>query len=260
MLQTDTSLQALWQPSPNFGPRPEGYQPNLLLLHYTAMSCGKAAVKWLCNPESQVSSHYLVDVDGTIVQMVREADRAWHAGVSCWAGETDINSCSIGIEIQNEGHALEVLPPYPEAQMQAVEALCADIVSRHKIPPHRVLGHSDVALGRKIDPGEAFDWQRLYKAGVGLWVEPIAQNQSGGFDLGDKGADIESLQNMLQTFGYGLEVTGLYDDLTKTAVTAFQRHWRQNCVNGIADMSTVQTLEKLIKSISECAGFKQVIT
>lgn len=218
------------------------------------MSCGDAAVKWLCNPAAQVSSHYLIDTDGRIIQMVREKDRAWHAGVSYWAGETDINSCSIGIEIQNEGHALDVLPPFPELQMQAVEALCLDIIQRHNIPAHRVLGHSDVAIGRKVDPGEAFDWERLCTVGVGLWVKPDPSEQVASEDkyslaAGDAGDRVLLLQSQLKQLGYGIDITGHYDDVTTATVTAFQRHWRQSCVNGIADMSTLQSLNKLCCSL-----------
>ncbi|MEM7621194.1 MAG: N-acetylmuramoyl-L-alanine amidase [Pseudomonadota bacterium] len=244
-LNTDTSLAAKWVPSPNFGPRPDGYKPELLVLHYTAMTCGKAAVKWLCNQESRVSSHYLIDSDGSIIQMVREDHRAWHAGISHWAGENDINSCSIGIEIQNEGHSLSILPTYPEIQMQAVVDLCLDIVKRHKIAASRVLGHSDVAFGRKIDPGEEFDWQRLYKAGVGHWVEPYPLEGDAGLDVGDTGNDVGDLQKRLCDYGYGLNITNVYDDKTKAAVMAFQQHWRQLCVNGMADMSTRKTLNDL---------------
>ena len=223
----------------------------MLLLHYTAMACGKAAVKWLCDTQSKVSAHYLIDVDGSVVQMVRESERAWHAGVSYWAGETDINSCSIGIEIQNEGHMLDVLPAFPEAQMQAIENLCSDIIQRHDISPSRILGHSDVAPGRKIDPGEAFDWKRLYNAGVGHWVEPIECMSEGSLDLGDHGEDVVSLQKMLRDYGYGIEPNGIYDASTQAVVFAFQQHWRQSCVDGKADMSTLQTLEKLSLSLQD---------
>ena len=132
----------------------------MLLLHYTGMELAEAALDWLTRQESGVSCHYLVDEEGRIAQLVPKSERAWHAGQSLWAGETDLNSCSIGIEIHNPGHDFDY-PDFPEAEMQAVEALCLDILSRHAIPPHRVLAHSDVAPGRKRDPGEKFDWQRL---------------------------------------------------------------------------------------------------
>lgn len=164
-----TSLQHIWCPSPNFGERKAAV--DMLIMHYTGMNSGEAAVNWLCNVESGVSSHYLVDVDGTITQMVSEGDRAWHAGKSSWDGVEDINSCSIGIEIQNEG-PLGDFPEFPDVQMMAVTELSLDIIARHKIADSRVLGHSDVAPGRKIDPGEKFPWQALAKTGVGCWPHP----------------------------------------------------------------------------------------
>jgi len=160
-----TRLQHIWCPSPNFGERKSNI--DMLLMHYTGMKCGQAAVKWLCTRESGVSCHYLVDIDGAITQMVCESKRAWHAGKSLWQGVEDINSCSIGIEIQNEG-PLANFPDYPEIQIDAVIALSKDIMARHEIMPERVLGHSDVAPGRKIDPGEKFPWQRLAEHGVSL--------------------------------------------------------------------------------------------
>jgi len=141
-------------------------------MHYTGMETGPAAVNWLCAKQSGVSCHYLVDVDGSITQMVCESKRAWHAGKSLWQGVEDINSCSIGIEIQNEG-PLAAFPDFPEIQIEAVMVLSQDIIARHLIVPQRVLGHSDVAPGRKIDPGEKFPWQKLADAGVGTWPHPV---------------------------------------------------------------------------------------
>lgn len=160
-----TQLQHIWCPSENFGERKSAI--DMLLMHYTGMNSGQAAVKWLCTPESSVSCHYLVDVDGSITQMVCESKRAWHAGKSFWQGVEDINSCSIGIEIQNEG-PLADFPDFADVQIDAVIALSKDIMVRHGIMPERVLGHSDVAPGRKIDPGEKFPWARLAKNGVSL--------------------------------------------------------------------------------------------
>ena len=249
MVECGAALNAVWEPSPNFGERLKGLCPTHLILHYTAMDCGSKAVKWLCNPESQVSSHYLVDTDGTIVQMVSEKDRAWHAGVSYWRGETDINSCSIGIEIQNLGYSVEVQPEYPDVQMNAVEALCKDILSRHNILPEYVLGHSDIAFQRKSDPGAAFDWKRLFDIGVGHWVEPEPIKNDNGLKLGDTGSEVAALKQLMQDYGYGLEVNEMFDEATQNAVKAFQYHWRQERVDGIADISTVHTLEKLFRSI-----------
>ena len=236
------------RPSPNHGPRRSGLTPTILLLHYTDMDSAERACAWLCNPEAQVSCHYLVDEDGTVVQMVDEDRRAWHAGKSCWAGESDINSCSIGIEVQNEGHEAGY-PDFPDVQMDAVEALCLDILSRHPIPPERVLAHSDVAPGRKIDPGEKFDWARLHRAGVGHWVEPVPVGDDAGLSAGSNEASVAQLQRSLNRYGYGIEETGKYDDETRIVVEAFQRHFRPSRVDGVADRSTLETLEKLIAAL-----------
>ncbi len=142
-------------PSPNHGPRAPGKPTDILLLHYTGMALPERALEWLCDPASQVSSHYLVFEDGRVVQLVDEARRAWHAGRSSWAGERDINSRSVGIEIVNPGHQFGYRP-FPEPQIDALIALCRAILSRHPIPPERVLAHSDVAPDRKEDPGELF--------------------------------------------------------------------------------------------------------
>ncbi len=241
----DSPLATLWCPSPNHEPRRHGRRPDLLLLHYTGMDSSDAALDWLTRPEARVSSHYLVDEDGRIVQMVAEAERAWHAGVSHWAGEDDINSCSIGIEIHNPGHVLGYVG-FPEPQMAAVEALCRDIVGRNAIPPERVLAHSDVAPARKADPGEKFDWARLARAGVGLWVEPAPDEGDAGLGPGEEGEAVRALQERLKAIGYGLETSGVYDRPTQDAVTAFQRHWRPARVDGRLDRSTNATLDRLL--------------
>ena len=237
------------RPSPNHGERRGNRAPDLLLLHYTGMDTAKAAIDWLCNPDAGVSCHYLVDEAGNIVQMVEEGRRAWHAGASCWAGESDINSCSIGIEIHNHGH-FKGYPDFPEPQMVAVEELCRDILSRHSILPTRVLAHSDVAPGRKIDPGEKFDWERLHHAGIGHWVEPVPLGVDAGLKFGAEGEAVLQLQSALATYGYGLDVTGRYDAFTRTVVAAFQLHFRPCRIDGVADRSTRQTLEALISGVS----------
>lgn len=236
--------------SPNFGPRREGMKPDMIVLHYTGMETGDGAEAWLCNPASEVSSHYLVHEDGRIVQMVREGDRAWHAGKSSWGGQSDINSCSVGIEVVNPGHAFGY-PPFPERQIDAVIALCRGIIGRHSIAAERVLAHSDVALGRKIDPGEKFPWRNLHEAGVGHWVAPSPRNGRQALRSGDAGSAVEELQSMLALYGYGVEITGQYDAQTETTVQAFQRHFRSRCVDGVADSSTLSTLRRLIASLPE---------
>jgi N-acetylmuramoyl-L-alanine amidase len=240
------------RPSPNFNERPEGCAVDILLLHYTGMASAEAALDRLCDGGAKVSAHYFVDEGGCVTRMVPEHLRAWHAGVGRWAGESDINGCSIGIEIANGGHDFGS-PPYPDVQMAAVEALCLDILSRHPIPPRRVLAHSDIAPARKADPGEWFDWARLARAGIGLRVvpEPLVEGQS--LSLGDRGDNVAELQFLLADYGYGLEVLGRYDEATQAVVTAFQRHFRPQKVDGVADLSTVATLRRLVDAAKAVA-------
>ncbi len=243
--EPDSPLVTRFCPSPNIEPRRDGREPDLLLLHYTGMESAEGALKWLNNPDSKVSCHYLIDEAGSITQMVAEEMRAWHAGVASWAGEHDINSCSIGIEIHNAGHEFGY-PEFPECQMKAVEALCLDIISRHHIAPQRVLAHSDVAPARKADPGEKFDWKRLAESGVGIWVEPEPLKDGGSvMKPGDEGDGVRGVQALLQAYGYGLETTGKYDEETSQVVTAFQRHFRPARVDGLVDDSTRITLGTL---------------
>ena len=216
----------------------------MLLLHYTGMTSCERAVDWLSRPEARVSCHYVIDVDGRITQMVAEDRRAWHAGVSVWAGETDINSRSIGFEIHNPGHD-HGYPDFPEPQMAAVEALASDIVRRWSIPPVRVLAHSDVAPLRKNDPGEKFDWKRLADAGIGLWVPPAPLGDDEALGLGARHPSIAHAQQLLAAYGYGIAATGELDCLTAKVLTAFQRHFRPARVDGHLDRSTEVTLERV---------------
>lgn len=236
-------------PSPNFGERAGGRTPDMLLLHYTGMATAQGALDWLCAPESQVSSHYFVHEDGRVEQLVREGDRAWHAGKSQWKGVTDINSASIGIEIANAGHP-GGLPDFPEAQVAAVIELCLDCGKRWDIAPERVLGHSDVAPIRKVDPGENFPWGRLFAAGVGHWVEPTAITGGRFFQRGDRGQPVEALQTMLSLYGYATEITGVYTEGMEGDIAAFQRHFRPQRVDGIADFSTIDTLHRLLSGLA----------
>jgi N-acetylmuramoyl-L-alanine amidase len=214
------------RPSPNYNNRPAGKPIDMLVLHYTGMPDAEAALKRLTDPEAQVSSHYLIDEEGKTYRLVDETQRAWHAGVSYWAGERDINGVSIGIELVNPGHDFGYRP-FPEAQMAALIALSREILARHDIPASRVLGHSDVAPGRKIDPGELFDWQRLAKAGIGRW--PLPAKGPG---------DAASVRAGLAKMGYEVSAEGAKDKITKESLSAFQRHFRPAKIDGIADEET----------------------
>lgn len=232
-------------PAANVEPR-RGKRPDILLMHYTGMRSGAAAIDWLARAESKVSCHYVVDVDGCVTQQVPEALRAWHAGLSYWAGETDINSCSIGIEIQNPGHEMGY-HPFSDAQMGAVAALSRDIVERWGIPADRVLAHSDVAPLRKIDPGEKFDWRSLAECGVGLFVEPSqVREDDRGLDTGAPAAAVAAAQALFASYGYDIAATGELDAKTVAVVKAFQRHFRVARIDGRIDLSTLATLERLL--------------
>lgn len=167
-------------PSPNFGPRREGALPDMVVLHYTAMQSAAAACERLCCPDHEVSAHYLISEVGEVFSLVDEDQRAWHAGAGRWGAVTDVNSRSVGIELANTG-----LAPFPEPQMAALEELLAGIMLRWAIPPERIIGHSDMAPGRKIDPGARFDWYRLARAGLSIWPKPDSKqfHYSGIVDM-----------------------------------------------------------------------------
>lgn len=231
--------------SPNHNERVGEGKAHLLILHYTGMDDDDAALSWLCNPQSSVSSHYFIHQDGRVLQLVDEDRRAWHAGVSSWKGITDINSASIGIEIANEGHDFSY-PDFPSKQIEAVAALCLDIIERHGIEPRNVLAHSDVAPLRKQDPGEKFPWGWLAAQGVGHIAAATPIQGGRFFQKGDSGEPIAALQSLFALYGYGVEITGHYDDVTEAVVIAFQRHFRPERVDGIADQSTIETLRRLL--------------
>lgn len=235
-------------PSPNFNDRK--HPVDMLVLHYTGMETGQAALGRMTDPAAEVSAHYMIWEDGGIAQLVGEDKRAWHAGVSNWQGDGDLNSRSIGIEIVNGGHDWPLsdgtLPPFPKAQIDAVIELCQGILTRWDVPQNRIVGHSDIAPLRKDDPGEHFPWAALAEAGVGF--APIAAKSDAlnligrGLGLTDKGTAVERLQRSLIAIGYGLEATGTYDALTQKTVTAFQRRWVQDRVSGDADLLTLSRI------------------
>jgi N-acetylmuramoyl-L-alanine amidase len=230
-------------PSPNFDPRTT--PPDTIVLHYTGMPTGEAAIARLRDPAAKVSSHYVVEEDGRIFRLVAEERRAWHAGVSFWKGVRDINTASVGVEIVNPGHEFGYRP-FPDAQMASVIALVADIRTRWTVENDRIVGHSDVAPDRKDDPGELFPWKRLAEAGHGLWVEPPA---APGAPLaeGEESTGVFALQAGLTRLGYDCAPSGKFDAHTKAVVTAFQRHWRQETVDGIADGETRARLIGLLR-------------
>jgi N-acetylmuramoyl-L-alanine amidase len=231
-------------PSPNFDVRKT--PPDMIVLHYTGMKTAEGALDRLRDAQAKVSSHYLVEEDGRVFRLVAEERRAWHAGVSFWKGETDVNSRSIGIEIVNPGHEWGYRA-FPEAQIAAVIDLLADIRTRWMIEDGRIVGHSDVAPDRKDDPGELFPWKTLAEAGHGLWVEPPA---APGAPLGEgaEGAGVFALQAGFTRLGYDCAPSGIFDAHTTSVVRAFQRHWRQEKFDGVADGETRARLIALLRA------------
>jgi N-acetylmuramoyl-L-alanine amidase len=231
------------RPSPNFDERQ--LPVSMIVLHYTGMPDAQGALDRLTSREAKVSCHYLIDEDGTTYRLVDERKRAWHAGKARWRGTSDVNSASVGIEIVNPGHEFGYRP-FPDAQIGAVIELIGDIRSRWTIGDDRIVGHSDVAPGRKEDPGELFPWKRLAEAGHGLWVEaPAAPGQPVA--EGEESAAVFALQAGFTRLGYDLPPSGQFDAATKDVVTAFQRHWRQARVDGIADGETRAQLIALLR-------------
>ncbi len=235
-------------PSPNHGPRPAGAPVDILLLHYTGMRTDEGALAWLSNPASEVSSHYFIFEDGRVAQLVDEERRAWHAGRASWAGDHDINARSIGIELAHPGHE-HGYRAFAAPQIASLIALCRGILVRHPIPPERVLAHSDVAPTRKEDPGELFPWRRLHEAGIGHWVTPAPIVDGPELRRGDRGGAVSDLQQRFRQYGYGLGEELEFGPETEAVVVAFQRHFRPERFDGVADVSTVATLDSLIAAL-----------
>lgn len=231
--------------SPNFDERADHHAPDMVVVHYTGMDTAEAALERLQDPEAKVSAHYLIDEQGKCFAMVPEFQRAWHAGVASWEGETDVNSLSIGIELANKGHEFGY-PDFPDVQMGTLVELIADIFTRWPIVPSRVVGHSDVAPARKADPGEKFPWKQLADAGLAVWVEPAPIIAGPTLGPGNDGQGVRDLQAALALAGYGIEVDGTYGETTRNVVTAFQRRQRPESVDGIADLSTLKTLASFL--------------
>ena len=204
-------------PSPNFDER--ALPISMVVLHYTEMTDVEAALSRMCDPAAKVSAHYLISAAGEVIRMVAEDKRAWHAGVSYWRGHRDVNSAAIGIELDHPGHA-HGYRDFPDAQLEALVPLLARMVKAHDIPRANVVGHSDVAPARKIDPGELFPWERLAEYGLALPRPKI--------ELGDPFDNDGAFYLALERFGY--EVTDGH-----MAVEAFQRRWRPQRIDGEVD-------------------------
>lgn len=225
---SDTEHRIVDLPSPNFGERKGNGPVDILVLHYTDTKSARDALEILTDPAKEVSAHYLIDEDGAVYRLVDEDKRAWHAGLSFWRGDRDVNSRSIGIELQNPGERFGYRA-FPDPQMMALTALCRGITARWPIPPRNVIGHSDIACDRKRDPGHLFDWRGLAREGFGLWPEPAE-------------ADAADLPVLLAEIGY--------DPECERAVEAFQRHYRPSRIDNRADEETAALAAGLLRRIA----------
>ena len=225
-------MTASERPSPNFDDRPADTPIDMVVLHYTGMESAAAALEHLCDAGARVSAHYVIDEDGTVISLVSEDKRAWHAGEAYWRGKTDINGCSVGVELVNPGHQFGYRD-FPDPQMAALAHLAKEIQTRHSIPPRNIVGHSDISPRRKIDPGELFDWEWLAGMGVGLWPKfPGTFKKSG-----------PSVEVMLEEIGY--------ETISRDAsIMAFQRHFRPQKIDRECDGETMSLVKGLLELVA----------
>jgi N-acetylmuramoyl-L-alanine amidase len=238
--------------TPNFDYRPEKARIDLLVLHYTGMKNGKEALDKMCDPVAKVSAHYMVDRDGSVVNLVSEDKRAWHAGISCWQGMSSLNDTSLGIEIVNPGHEWGYIP-FTDEQMASVTVLCKEVMARHGIEARNVVGHSDIAPSRKEDPGELFDWKGLALEGIGLWpdVKKMRKSDETLIALGSEDIDVGRIQKMLLDYGYHIRVDGYYGSKTEDVVRGFKRHYVTEHLNVSWDRLADARLKRLLEMVGE---------
>lgn len=234
----------------------QNFRQKYLILHYTALPEDKSITVLT---QQAVSAHYLVNDQGDnqIYQLVDENKRAYHAGVSSWRNDKNLNDTSIGIEIVNNGYtadstARRIFVPFSDDQVKKVAALAKDIVTRYQIPPTNVLAHSDIAPTRKQDPGPLFPWKKLYdEYQIGMWYDEATKKNYYELALVEfttrynEPAFIFMIQTALQKFGYGLESSGKWDDATRKTIEAFQYHFRPQNYDGVMDAETWAILQAL---------------
>lgn len=250
-------------------------KPEYIIIHYTANCSYKDNLQAFFNFSRPVSTHYLIGPDGKIIQMVPESNRAWHAGKSCWKNNTDLNSSSIGIELIDPGFSEPDKKPCPATscfwsqnngkhifgssktwydftpeQVSSLISLCKDIVKRYSIAPQNILGHSDIALGRKEDPGPLFPWKKLAQQGLGIWWDNLEEIKSW---------TMTELQQKLKEYGYCIQVTGEQDLQTTNAIQAFQMHFEQENISGVPTSQTIQILNNLLSQIDQHLTNKSIV-
>lgn len=235
-------------PSPNHDARPGGAAIDTLVLHYTGMQTGEAALARLREPEAKVSSHYVVEEDGRVFALVPEERRAWHAGLSWWRGRPMLNDRSIGIEIVNPGYKDtpegRLWYPFPQAQIDELIPLLKDIQARYNIAPENILGHNEIAPQRKQDPGPLFPWRQLADAGLIVW--PDANRVAAQRLIFEQQVpDAVWFQKKLAQHGYATPNTGIFDEATRNVLIAFQMKYRNTLFDGTPDGETAALLEVL---------------
>lgn len=214
------TLTVIPHDSPNYDMRPKGCAIDTLVIHHTGMASEQSALVRLCSPESRVSSHYLIAADGRVMQLVADEYKAWHAGKSCWHGRDELNCYSIGIELDNNG-----VDPFPPAQMQSLLILALSLIKKYSIAPKNVVAHADIAPNRKVDPHKHFDWKLLNHEGIGLYSNVSVPKIQVLHKLGETSQEIASLRKKLQTFGYHLHSSNIFDRDLLNVIHAFKRHY-----------------------------------
>ena len=240
--------------SPNYNNRVDGSKIDYIIIHYTGVDApSQSIIKWFLDPLSKVSCHYFIDNNGTIYSLVNDYFRAWHAGKSYWNGCRDINSQSIGIELHNSG-----IEDFSGDQINALLKLLKLLISKHSIERHNILGHSDVSVGRKIDPGIKFPWQFLNRSGIGVYSEiGYKKNNISNIKVADQTKPtIMSYQKKLIEIGFELSVSGIIDEQTKKVVVAFQTHWRSELVDGKIDQNTISVIDDIHRKITDARNLK----
>ena len=240
--------------SPNYNNRVDGSKIDYIIIHYTGVNApSQSIIKWFLDPLSKVSCHYFIDNNGTIYSLVNDYFRAWHAGKSYWNGCRDINSQSIGIELHNSG-----IEDFSRDQINALLKLLKLLISKHSIERHNILGHSDVSVGRKIDPGIKFPWQFLNRSGIGVYSEMgYTKKNISNIKVADQTKPtIMSYQKKLIEIGFELSVSGIIDEQTKKVVVAFQTHWRSELVDGKIDQNTISVIDDIHRKITDARNLK----
>ena len=224
----------------------QDYREKYIILHYTAVG-REGSIRALTG--RNVSSHYLVSdrIEDPIYSLVPTERRAWHAGASAWKTRNNLNDTSIGIEIVNLGSVNGVYEPYLPFQMENVAVLVKYLVDKYDVPAENILGHSDIAPGRKSDPGPMFDWKMLYeKYNLGMWYDETAvENYKTMYAETFETIPVSDIQAELKKFGYGIDITGAWDKQSKSVITAFQHHFRPSNYDGVMDIETYSILKSL---------------